>query len=58
MMVFFSKPVQTSTETFEQPKTVPINNPPQVLQQQSPEEQVQEPPSLFPDAAADPDPEA
>ena len=52
---FFSKPEQASVETFDQPKTVPINNPPQALQQQSP--QTPEPPSLFPDAAADLDPD-
>lgn len=54
---FFSKPIETSSETFEQPKTVPINNPPPVLQQQSPEES-HDPPSLFPDAAPDPELEA
>ena len=55
---FFSRPETTAENPFENEKTVPINNPPQTLQQQAPVEapiQTQETPMLFPDAAPDPD---
>ena len=55
---FFSRPEAIEENTFENEKTVPINNPPQTLQQQAPTESPQpteESPMLFPDAAPDPD---
>ena len=53
---FFSRPEMTEENTFETEKTVPINNPPQTLQQQAPTEspaQTEKAPMLFPDAAPD-----
>ena len=50
---FFARPEQPLSEPFSEEKTVPISNPPQLLQQQTPE--VQKPPMLFPDASEDPD---
>lgn len=53
---FFARPEQTTNSEFEQ-KTVPINNPPQTLQQQEPTDvsNANNPPMLFPDAANDPE---
>jgi hypothetical protein len=55
---FFSRPEHIQENSFESEKTVPINNPPETLQQQYSTEspaQTQSEPMLFPDAAADPE---